>query len=290
VIEPSPERADRRCRGARSIDAAGPAMRRAALLLTLVAAGLGAACSNASVAGDETGLAPLVGEWRGVLLSQGGELPFRLRVGAEGSAPPAVVINADDERPLASITRQGAASYTLRFFDDDDSELVAKMSPGGETLSGYWRLAYSPAKPPDVPFEGVTQMPFSATKDDARRFQRNDPTLETASAAAIAALPELDGSWDATVNGAQTGELMSVTFRQDGEHIVGELIHGAPPFEGIYRNGLLRLSLFDGYRALLLHARATPDGTLEGTLWMADRGKARWSARPVEGPPAGVAR
>ena len=41
--------------------------------------------------------------------------------------------------PIESVTRQGAASYTLRFVADVDSEIVAKMSPSGGELSGFWR-------------------------------------------------------------------------------------------------------------------------------------------------------
>ena len=242
------------------------------------------ACSAGSVAGDATGIAPLVGEWRGVLLSDGGELPFHFRVNSEGSYPAAVVTNAGVEQPLISVNRQGAASYTLTFFNDSDSQLVAKMSPDGTELFGYWQLTYDPPPPEGVRFKPVTQMPFTATKNDQRRFQRNDPTLEIASPEAIAALPDVSGEWEVReVAGDYFDQARSYELVQDGEKVIEEIVDHAPPFlDGIYRNGLLRLSSFDGYRALLLHARATPDGRLEGTLWMADQSEARWSARRPE--------
>jgi len=284
VSESSSERAGRRRGGARSAGAAGQLTRWAALLLALVAAGLGAACSNASVAGDDTGLAPLVGEWRGVLLTPGGELPFRLRVAPESGEPPAVVINAGDEQPLAAIARQGAASYTLRFFDDADSELVAKMSPDGDELSGYWRRNYAP---PDVeaPVVHSTQMPFAASRDDARRFQRNDPALEVATPQGIAALPDVSGEWSLQIR-AEMNLPSDLLLTQDDEHVTAEF--GRPPgeglrLEGIYRNGLLRLSLFDGMRALLLHARALPDGTLRGTVWAENTPASPFTATRADG-------
>ena len=52
-----------------------------------------------------------------------------------------------------------------------------------------------------------------------------------------------------------------------------------PHLEGIYRHGLLRLSVFDGHTALLLHARAQPDGTLQGAVWIADQARHDWAAR-----------
>ena len=249
----------------------------------LAAAG---ACTGGSMVGDDTGIEPLVGEWRGVLLSDGGELPFHFRVNSEGADPPAVVINAGVEQPLISVTRHGAASYTLRFFDGEESELVAKMSPDGTELFGYWRLVYATPPPEDSPFNPVTQMPFTASKNDQRRFQRNDPTLETASAEAIAALPEVGGEWEVRqISGDYSDQTIGNELVQDGERVTHATAGNPPPYlEGIYRHGLLRLSSFDGYRALLVHARATPDGRLEGTMWAADQSEAQWSARRLEAP------
>ena len=106
--------------------------------MALLLAGL-AACSGGSLAGDDTGLAPLVGGWRGVLLSPGGDLPFAIEVNPEGSEPPAVLINAGVETAFSTVTRQGAASYTLVFAAAPGSEIVARMSPNGAELTGYWR-------------------------------------------------------------------------------------------------------------------------------------------------------
>lgn len=257
-------------------------------VLSAVAAG----CSGGSVAGDDRGLEPLAGEWRGVLLSDGGELPFRLRVDGEGSDPPAVVINGDTEQPFEAVSRQGAASYVLRFFGDDvgaDSELVVKMSPDGGELHGYWRLRHAPVTE-GSPHELVTQMPFSAARNDQRRFQRNDPALAIASPDGIGALPDVGGDWRVRARGPDVDLDAVWTLVQQGERVVGEYESRAEMpeatasqrLEGIYRNGLLRMSLFDGYRAILLHARATVQGTLEGTLWRADREGTIWSGRRVE--------
>lgn len=248
----------------------------------LLAAITGVACSGASVAGDDTGIAPLVGEWRGLLLTRGGELPFRFRVYPEGERPAAVVVNGDAETPVWSVTRQGAGSYSLIFAEDRESELVAKLSPDGDELSGYWRVVYETPPLDTAPDIDAVQMPFSARKRDQRRFQRNDPTLALPDAEAAEALAEVTGTWAMTFAGERLEQTTSGSFEQDGERVTTsamELAGARLTMEGIYRNGLLRLSVFDGHLAALLHARATTGGALEGTLWILDRIEARVSAR-----------
>lgn len=252
----------------------------AALILAVAVAG---ACSGASVAGDESGLEPVVGNWRGVLLSAGGELPFGFRVDAEGAVPPGSVVNAGALEPFTQVVRQGAASYTMSFFPPGaaiESELVAKLAPDGETVHGFWRFTPAAAAGDPPPRPGI-QMPFTATKNDTRRFQRNDPTLDVATPAAAAALLDLSGEWQVVVTGEDGPVASVVSLRQSDEHVVAAPVDGsaAGQMEGIYRDGLLRLSRFDGLRAVMVHARATTDGGLAGTLWRQQNPGVSWSAR-----------
>ncbi len=248
-------------------------------LTALLLAGL-AACTGGSLAGDDTGLAPLVGGWRGVLLSTGGELPFAIRVSPEGSEPPAVLINAGVETAFSTVTRQGAASYTLVFAAASDSELVARMSPNGVELSGYWRRAGDGTGPAaSAGSTGVVQMPFSARKNDRRRFPRNDPALQVATAGGIAALPDISGDWLLDLDGPRGGDMETMSIIHVDEQVTASPGGGHPAMEGIYRNGLLRLSVFDGVHALMMHGRAQPDGTLRGTLWVANGVAEAWTAR-----------
>ncbi len=248
--------------------------------MALLVAGL-AACSGGSLAGDDTGLAPLVGGWRGVLLSPGGDLPFAIQVNPEGSEPPAVLINAGVETAFSTVTRQGAASYTLVFAAAPGSEIVARMSPNGGELSGYWRYAGNHTGHAAAP-RGVIQMPFSARKNDIRRFPRNDPALDVATAQGIAALADVSGNWRLSLEGPEGpagGDLEAVSLIQVDEHVTATPGGAHPAMEGIYRNGLLRLSVFDGVHALMMHGRAQPDGTLRGTFWAANGVAEAWTAR-----------
>jgi len=286
----------RRCRTTTRVELRSPrrAPLSAALGLVLLFGGAGA-CSSASVAGDDTGLEPLVGRWRGVLLSSGGELPFALRVDPEGNDPPAVLINAEFESPIESVSRQGAASYVLRFAAAGESEIVARLAPSGTELSGFWRYRRDSQHAAALGIPAVTQVPFSATKNDSRRFQRNDPTLEIATPEGIASIGDLNGLWETITPGLVSPDLPAPILPgfpaairdeslrtgdfiiQNDEHVVSRGHPGLPGMEGIYRDGLLRLSLFDGVRARLVHARAAPDGTLEGALWAPDLSDRAWS-------------
>lgn len=255
-----------------------------------------AACSGGSLAGDDTGLEPLVGEWRGVLLTQGGDLPFAIQVNPEGSEAPAVLINAGVETAISTVTRQGAASYTLVFAATSDSEIVARMSPTGGELSGYWRYtaddsAYAgddPGPTASTDFGGLIQMPFSARKNDGRRFPRNDPALDVATAEGIAALPDISGNWRLRFEGPARpdgpegpdgGKLEALSLIQVDEHVIATPGGAHPAMEGIYRDGLLRLSVFDGAHALMMHGWAQPDGTLRGTLWAVGGVARAWTAQ-----------
>jgi len=49
----------------------------------------------------------LRGEWRSVLESPGGELPFGLRIGFEGGRLTAVILNHEEEVPMTRGSRAG---------------------------------------------------------------------------------------------------------------------------------------------------------------------------------------
>ena len=95
-------------------------------------------------------------------------------------------------------------------------------------------------------------------------------------------MPDVSGEWEVREVSPYGDRTLTYTLAQDGEHVTYVVPPGIIGFEGIYRNGLLRMSWFDGFRTLLLPARATPDGRLEGTFWVADQSGWQWSARRVD--------
>lgn len=213
------------------------------------------------------GVSDLAGAWRAVIASPGGELPFTLRIA--GGTPPAVAINGSEEVPFSSGTRDG--SRILLRIDVFDSAIVAHLAKDGTRLDGEWSRATA---------GGRSRMAFSALKGDSRRF-----VPEAGPPAPPAAPRSVAGAWAVVLEDSDGSEPQRAEFRQEGERVVGTFLTptGDMRFlEGDYRNGLLRLSAFDGSHVVLYRARALADGTLTGDHWSREVYHATWKARRLE--------
>lgn len=218
--------------------------------------------------------AALEGTWRAVLTSSGGELPITLRIGGEGADPPAVALNGVEEVAFSSVALSGShAHLEIAVYE---SRIMADLSEDGQTLTGEWSKT--------VP-GGVATMEFKATKGDTRRF-RPDEELSIAAESR----PDIDGVWHVAW-GEGEGEPDSLAqFETDGERLTGTFLTPTGDYrflEGDYRDGIVRLSCFDGGHVFLFHARALADGTLEGDFWSRTGRSTPWRARrPAEGEPS----
>lgn len=205
----------------------------------------------------------LAATWRAVLASPGGELPFTLRIDGAPGALSAVAVNGDGEARFDSVRVDGA-QVVLRF-DVYDSEIRAELSPDGRQLAGEWSKA------------GKRRLAFRALRDDARRFVAapDEPADAVAGVGGAWAVvfDETDGPQPARGEFVQTGTRVRGTFLTPvGDHRY---------LEGDFRDGLLRLSTFDGGHAFLYHARVQPDGTLRGEFWSSAGAAIPWTARPI---------
>ncbi|MEM6796928.1 MAG: hypothetical protein AAF725_23340, partial [Acidobacteriota bacterium] len=90
-------------------------------LLCLIASG----CRPAALTPED-----VVGDWRAVLASPGGELPFTLRLEDSGDWLRAVAINGDEQAPFSEVALEGR-SVRLEF-DWYDAEITAEMTPEGD--------------------------------------------------------------------------------------------------------------------------------------------------------------
>ena len=226
------------------------------LLLTVMS------CGGAAEPAPES----LAGTWRAVLTSPGGELPFTLRIDAEGSDPPAVAINGPEEVPFTELRRQGSR-VTLRI-DGYDSEIVAALGSDG-TLSGEWSKTAS---------SGRSRLPFRAVRGDRRRF------LPAGALPAAAASAPLAARWSVIFTDEDGTEPARAEFRQDGHRVRGTFLTPMGDYrylEGDYHGTRLRLSCFDGGHAFLFDARLQPDGSLSGDFWSRDSYHATWTALPL---------
>ncbi len=211
------------------------------------------------------------GDWRAVLASPGGELPFRLQITDDGTGGlEAVAITGAEAVPFSGVEID-ADQVVLRF-EWYDSEIEASMAADGTMLRGRWRRT-SPG--------GIdTVMGFVAVKDDPTRFRH--PVAAGLPGGHLQAVPAVDGDWAVTFTDEDGSEPARGVFRQQGNQVEGTFLTptGDHRFlEGSYEEGVLRLSTFDGAHAFLFHASAMADGSLEGDFWSRDSHLASWTAR-----------
>lgn len=206
---------------------------------------------------------PLVGSWRAVLLSPGGELPFTLEITQTDGKLSAVAVNGSERAPLSHVNVSG--EDVLLGFDFYDSWIEARTE-GPDTLRGRWQKT--------VP-DGLSTLDFVATRGAAERFS---PIHEERPATEIT---DVSGVWAVEFTDEDGTEVAQGEFRQEGSTVLGTFLTPTGDYrylEGAYDEGLLRLSTFDGAHAFLFHARA--DGqTLAGDFWSRDSYHATWTAR-----------
>jgi thiol-disulfide isomerase/thioredoxin len=228
-----------------------------AVLLTLPACGPAVSPPAADAPGDR-----LLGLWRAVLLSPGGDLPFGLEVFRRDGRLEAVAINGSERAPFSDVTVDGD-DVTLAF-DWYDSRIEARLDE--DAMSGRWWKT--------VP-GGISALDFVATRGAADRFT---PLAAETPGGAFA---DVGGSWRVEFVDDAGTELVQGEFRQQDERVTGTFLSATGDYrflDGSFAKGLLRLSAFDGGHAYLFHARAQEDGTLRGDYWSRDRYHARWTA------------
>ncbi len=219
-----------------------------------------AACGPGS--DEDPPAADLLGSWRAVLTSPGGELPFTLRFDHDGPRLRAVIVNGAGEAAITRVERRG--DRLVFRFEHYDSEIEAKLEAPGR-LEGRFRRT--------IP-SGDSVMAFSAVKDDLDRFK---PSPRRG-----AALPDVSGSWAVEFVDETSSEVAQGEFVQQGSGVSGTFLTPTGDYRflsGSYENGVLRLSTFDGAHAFLFEAVAQEDGTLAGDFWSRESYHAKWTAR-----------
>ncbi|MEM1182237.1 MAG: TlpA disulfide reductase family protein [Acidobacteriota bacterium] len=244
-----------------------PSARRAGRRLLLVAAlpllaALIAGCGKPLEAVD------VVGDWRAVLASPGGELPFTIRIEDGGDWLRAVVINGDERAPVTRVDLDGGR--VTFHFEGYDATIESTFTEDGR-LEGRWRKTTP---------EGESALDFVAEKDDTRRF------LEAEGPGS--GPKEIDGNWAVTFTDEDGSEAARGEFTQTGQRVTGTFLTPTGDYrflEGRYANGLLRLSTFDGAHAFLFTAEAdaTTGELKNGHFYSRDVYHATWTARRLEG-------
>ncbi len=208
------------------------------------------------------------GQYRAVLKTRGGELPFGLDIqpSADKKTYTVFALNGDERLPMDPATVEGdSLRIPMALFD---SELKAKIE--GNRLRGVWRRRRRRAV-------GQYQtLPFDAQLGYTRRFVADDKSAGAS----------LTGKW-ATDFGNKAGGVDTVNavgvFGQRGNRVTGTFLTPTGDYRYLDGNVVgdsLFLSCFDGSHLFLFKAKHNPaTKTLTGGFWSGVAGYEPWAAR-----------
>lgn len=194
----------------------------------------------------------------------GGRIEFRLLIPEKGEAGAALVINGDEKIEVPQVAISG--DNLQLSFPHLNSEITARRLDDGR-LEGIWRKKLRDGTYSELPFRAEGTVEAKADGSDAPTAAAGDPRklagrwlvkFEKSSDPAI-------GLFKVNSSGKVTGTFITATG--DYGHF-----HGNPTADG------LRLSSFDGGRAMLVAAELQPDGTLSGDFWSRDKFRDKWTA------------
>jgi len=209
------------------------------------------------------------GRWRAYVASPGGEIPFVMRISrAGGDGWAASVFNGTEEVPFTTVEIDG---QRLRLaVDHYDSVIEATLSDNGRRLDGTWQRQAGRER---------SSMMFAAVRGESPRF---DPRGGMGGPGDAGSVPDITGEWETTfTDDTETFPALGL-FRLDGATVAATFQTSTGDYRflaGDYREGMLRLSTFNGSQAYLFTARAMPDGTLSGDFWSRASYHATWKAR-----------
>ncbi|MBD2756403.1 redoxin family protein [Spirosoma validum] len=206
------------------------------------------------------------GQYRAVLKTRGGELPFGLDIQPNPNDPKTYTVfalNGNERLPMDAATIQGdSLRIPMSLFE---SELVAKID--GNLLRGVWRRRRIAQSSQTLPFEAQHGLTYRFT-----------PNGKPASA-------DLTGKW-ATDFGSKTSKVDTVNavgvFNQKGNRLSGTFLTPTGDYRYLDGNVVgdsLFLSCFDGSHVYLFKAKHDPaTKTLTGGLWAGIAGYESWVA------------
>ncbi len=193
------------------------------------------------------------GNWRGVLVIQGQQLPFNFEVEADSAGGLDVVLkNGGEQLRLDEVDYQGdSINIVMHVFDAYLRAVVRD-----DSLIGVFNLNYNPSY----------KVPFKAAFGQAFRFGQSEqkPTVD------------FTGTYDVKFfNEKDTLNAIGI-FKQEGAYAEGSFLTTTGDYrylEGSVIDDTLHLSAFDGNHAYLFKIVKTSDSTITGGHWL---GKSRF--------------
>ena len=250
----------------------------AALGLSLTGCSSNSTSSETAATGGAAAPALTPGPWRGVLATQGQEIPFLFEVKTEAGKPVVYLINKGlngEERLRCEDIKSAGDSTTIRMHAFDAALVV--RADGKDKLKGTW-----------VKYDSKTpyRVPVTATAGAQELFSASEKAEQIGS---------FGGTWRATFRD-DSGESYPATgvFVQHRNQLTGTFLTTTGDYR--YLNGQvsgqeLRLSTFDGSHAFLFKAKNGPPepiditkeyapNTLFGDFYSGKSGHETWTAVP----------
>ena len=210
----------------------------------------------------------LEGHWRAVWMTSGGEVPVDLFIKRAETGDLEAEVQNDTE--VVKFDRVKQVDRHLNFYYDRyECVISADLNEKGNSMSGTWAKNTG----------GPAKTPFSAKKGELERFpEKTYKPLE-----GTAVIQDVSGTWKFQFEG---DDYISVgIFKQEGDHVTGTIraIDGDFRYlEGVYRNGLLLLSCFNGSWAFLFRGELDENGIMNGYWARGPKDPYPWKATKEE--------
>ncbi len=210
----------------------------------------------------------LDGHWRAAWESSGGEIPADMYIETTENGEIEAEVHNDTE--IVKFDRVLKTGNHIDFYIDRyECMISADLSEDGMSMTGEW------SKQSGTP----NQMPFSAIKGNIERFpvEKYNPEPNEA------LLKDISGAWKVRFEGDKYDSMG--LFRQEGDRVTGTIraIDGDFRFlEGIYRNGLLLLSSFNGTWVFIFRAEMDEQGLMNGYWARGPKPAVNWTATKEE--------
>jgi thiol-disulfide isomerase/thioredoxin len=206
----------------------------------------------------------LDGHWHAVWISSGGEIPVDLFIKRTAAGQLEAEVRNGPE--IVRFSRVETENNHIEFYIDHfESRISADLSENGESMTGNW------SKQTGNP----NRMPFYAVKGDLERFPRDKFPAPIKKAL----ISDASGTWRLRFEGDDYDSVC--LFEQKGERLFGTIRAVDGDFrwlEGVYRNGLLLLSSFNGSWVFIFKAELDEKGVLRGFWARGPREPVRWTA------------
>ncbi len=202
------------------------------------------------------------GNWRGIINTQGKEIPFNFRTAQkEDNTLHISLLNAGEEITITDTHRKGDSLIIPMHIFDTEIRAVAENG----TMRGTWIKNYA----------GNYKLPFTATLDEDR-FPQPSEKAES----------NLSGKWAISFQNRQTYPEHQHNaiglFKQDGNHLSGTFLTPTGDYrylEGVINNKFFTLSSFDGENAYLFEGEILHENSISGTFWSGKSRKESWTGK-----------